>query len=155
VHRLLERFPDGDGAALAGRVDAEAREEARRRGIDEEAVARDAGAIVRRFEEGPLAPRLAALSVLVREMPVLWRNESGFFKGIVDFVYRDGDGTIVVADWKTDADSGEALARHAAQIRRYASALRMALALDRDPRGELWMVRTGEVLEVPREEGRP
>lgn len=154
VHRLLERFSDGGGAGLVARVEAEAREEARRRGMDAEAVAREAGAIVRRFEEGPLAPRFSALRVVAREMPLLWRDEEGLFKGVVDFVYRDGDGTIAVADWKTDADADEALERYAAQIRRYARALRTALALERDPRGELWMVRTGEVLEVPREEER-
>ncbi len=153
VHRLLERFAGG-GGGLAARVDAEAREEARRRGIDAEAVAREAGDLVRRFEEGPLASRFLALAVLAREMPLLWRDGTGLSKGVVDFVYRDSDGTIVVADWKTDADAGEALARYAPQIRSYARALRAVLALDRGPRGELWMLRTGEVLEVPGDEER-
>jgi ATP-dependent exoDNAse (exonuclease V) beta subunit len=79
--------------------------------------------------------------------------------GTIDLVYRDpGNGDWVVVDFKTDAvrDERELEARvsnYARQGAGYRRALREGLALERDPRLELWFLALDRCL-VPVEEVR-
>jgi ATP-dependent helicase/nuclease subunit A len=103
-----------------------------------------------------LLARLAALGahVLGREVPLLAPPRDGegptlARTGQVDLCYRDpADGMLVVADYKTDrdVDAAAARARHGPQLREYVGVL--ADALGRPVRGELWLVRSGEIVGV-------
>jgi ATP-dependent exoDNAse (exonuclease V) beta subunit len=78
----------------------------------------------------------------------------GFVSGAIDLVYRDpGDDRLVVADWKSDRVESEVeiaqrTSIYGAQVRSYAAALRAALALDYEPRAELWFLHPGRVAVV-------
>lgn len=72
--------------------------------------------------------------------------------GSVDLVYRDLDGSVVVADWKTDTVADPlALERRVAiytpQLRAYASALADAWSLARPPRCQLWFLAEDRLVE--------
>jgi ATP-dependent exoDNAse (exonuclease V) beta subunit len=156
VHALLE----------AGRLDAAAADGPLERAVtmaalpgEREAALAHARSVWRRFADGPLAPRLAALAphVVARELPV-WlapaaadaAGPAGFVAGAIDLLYRDpASGQLVVADYKTDAVGGADLAgyaqRYAAQGEYYARAVQQALGLAAKPRFELWFLAAGEV----------
>ena len=70
--------------------------------------------------------------------------------GVLDLLYRDADGSIVVADYKTDrnADPREAAERYAPQLALYAETVRRALNLGASPRAEIWLLRTGEAVPI-------
>jgi ATP-dependent helicase/nuclease subunit A len=115
--------------------------------LDAEEGREEAESVLRLFEGSPLAARLATLDVLGREVPMLLGEDGLLWHGSIDLLYRDRDGTIVVADYKTDASDDGAIARHGGQLGVYARAVRRALPHAR-VRAELWMLRTGRVLEV-------
>jgi ATP-dependent helicase/nuclease subunit A len=130
VHARLERFAVADLAAA-----------------DE--LAPEANAILREFAASPLASRLATLEVLGREVPLLFEEDRRTrWSGTIDLLYREPDGTIVVADYKTDASLDGALERHREQLRVYAEGVRRAIPGSR-VRAELWMLRHGAVIAEP------
>ncbi len=106
---------------------------------------------LRRLES--IAPRVVA-----RELPVLVpaREGSGvvgFLAGAVDLVYRDDDGTLVVADYKTDAVGDPAVLAqrielYRPQLEAYADALTAAFALEVRPRRELWFLAADRIVEL-------
>ena len=124
---------------------------------------------VERLVASPLFARLRALrpAVLARELPLLAEasvatggtgsSGNGALDGIVgtlDLLYRDpADGEIVVADFKTDEIGLEAtaaavaakLAHYRPQLELYGRAVQSALALDRPPRLELWLLAADAV----------
>jgi ATP-dependent helicase/nuclease subunit A len=119
-------------------------------------VLASAATILRDFRASTLPERLAALwpKVVARELPVLAPLEAEGplapvhgLRGVVDLVWRDEDGGLVVVDWKTGraGDLDQLVERHGRQLAAYARALRLALALPREPRRELWFVARGEV----------
>jgi ATP-dependent helicase/nuclease subunit A len=125
-------------ARLAGVPAAEASGEA----------ASQAAALMAAFDASPLAGRLAALDVLGREVPVLMAEGTARWRGVIDLIYREPSGAVVVADYKTDASSDGASARHGPQLAVYMTAVARAMpgAL---VRAELWMLRTGEIIPLP------
>ncbi|MCU0230274.1 MAG: PD-(D/E)XK nuclease family protein [Acidobacteria bacterium] len=100
--------------------------------------------------------------VLGREVPLLAAPDgdgedqpTGAWVGTIDLLYRDGNGGLVVADYKTDAlpeplepeysaARDEAVARYRPQLERYLAAL-AALFPDPPPRAELWFLEAGRV----------
>jgi ATP-dependent helicase/nuclease subunit A len=97
-------------------------------------------------------------NVLGREVPLLAppRGTTGptlALTGQIDLLYRDPrDGSLVVADYKTDhvgspAELVERCAEHAAQLSAYAVVL--AEALGAPVRAELWFLRAGRIEPVP------
>jgi ATP-dependent exoDNAse (exonuclease V) beta subunit len=123
---------------------------ARLAGIEVDAVGPagdEADAILAAFRRTPLASRLASARVLGREVPILLAEAGAAWRGAIDLVYRDDDGSIVVADFKTDSSDEGALARYGEQVRAYARAVRRALP-DERVRAEIWMLRTGRVLSA-------
>ena len=121
-----------------------------------------------RLARSPLLARLRALrpSVLARELPLLADLPSDCeagasaldgIVGTLDLLYRDpASGEVVVADFKTDeipeeqveAAIAAKVARYRPQLELYGRAVQSAMALDRPPRLELWLlaVDTVEVL---------
>lgn len=126
---------------------------------EEEQAVEAAAGLLKDLEGSALLERLAEIApgILARELPVLLPppGESGpvgYVSGLVDLLYRDpADGTVVVADFKTDdVAHEEALQRRTAAYARqgqvYVRALRQAFRLPRDPRFELWFLRGDRVV---------
>jgi ATP-dependent exoDNAse (exonuclease V) beta subunit len=107
----------------------------------------EAETVLRLFDGSPLAGRLATLQILGREVPMLLGEDGARWHGAIDLLYRDRDGAIVVLDYKTDASDDGAIARHREQLGVYVRAVRRAMP-DERVRAELWMLRSGRVLEV-------
>ena len=106
----------------------------------------ETGRIVDEILRSPLPARLSSLSILGREVPLLFRDGQGVtWSGVCDLVYRDEDGGIVVADYKTERLEEEprsAAERYRAQMLVYVEALRRALPAE-TVRGEIIFVRPG------------
>ena len=147
LHRLLEVWDGADEASFDAALVPLAREEARQEGLlaaTVEAAAREIGAA---FLASDLARLFGARSKIGREVPLLLRDDEGrLYRGSIDLLYEDEDGTVVVADYKTDDENDEVAlgARYGEQCRIYAEAARQALGLAQPPRRELWMLRSGQ-----------
>ena len=93
--------------------------------------------------------------MLARELPLLLPpgdDAVGSIVGTADLVYRE-DGRLVVADYKTDAVSGEDEIQGRAdgyrpQLELYASALEEALELDHPPLMELWFLDADRIVRL-------
>ncbi len=127
-------------------------------GLDPESRAR-AAQLAERFVGSPLAARLHGLAgrLIGREVPLLLAPEEGrdpsvgCVVGNIDLLYRDEDGEVVVADYKTDAVRGaDALAArsqaYAGQGQVYVRAVQAALGLAEPPRFELWFLDAGRIV---------
>jgi ATP-dependent helicase/nuclease subunit A len=156
VHAALERWEFKGGDSLKALLETEAAravesggaaasEELRRR------VLAEAGEIVEGFLRSALPSRLASVEVLGREVPILYRESSEgspetTWLGACDLLYRDTDGTIVVADYKTDRvkeEAAEEAAKYRDQMSLYLRAVQAAMPNKRT-RAEILFVRTGE-----------
>jgi ATP-dependent helicase/nuclease subunit A len=115
-----------------------------------EAVGAMATEIIERFEGSPLASRLASMEVLGREIPILLHDAAGsLWRGSIDLLARDPDGTLVVVDYKTDAEAEGAIERHRAQLSVYAESVHKSVPGCR-VRAEVWMLRHGTFFEAVR-----
>jgi ATP-dependent exoDNAse (exonuclease V) beta subunit len=151
VHRLLEGWDGADRTWLAKRIPALCAQHAEEQ-IDARALEAAVQAVLGGFVNSALAGRLAKLDCVARELPLLFddRSDDGsIYRGSIDLVYRDPDGHLVVVDYKTDheLDAGVLRERHAAQLGVYARALAAALKLEQRPRAELWLLRSGTIVE--------
>jgi ATP-dependent helicase/nuclease subunit A len=141
ARRAAERLAGDDRGT--GRGDAAAT------GLARETIA-ETGAIVEAFLATDLPARLASATILGREIPVLHQDGDGaIWRGYCDLVYRDAEGWIVVADYKTDRIDGdasfaEAVRRYRPQIETYRRALTRALQ-GPGVRSEILFLRTGRV----------
>jgi len=107
----------------------------------------EAETVLRLFAGSPLAARWARLEIRGREVPMLLGEDGARWHGTIDLLYRDRDGSLVVADYKTDTSDDGAIARHGEQLRVYVRAVRRAMPTER-VRAELWMLRSGRILAV-------
>jgi ATP-dependent helicase/nuclease subunit A len=151
VHAALERWDPRSGTPAAAGLRDLALRAAAEHGADPDAVEGEAREALDAFAASPLAARLRSVEVLGREVPVLLREPDGTtVAGFLDLLYRDTDGTVVVADYKTDRAlaADEAEKRYGAQLGAYAETVRRAMRLPSPPRTELWLVRRGEILLV-------
>jgi len=113
-----------------------------------EAVAAEVRAILARFEGSPLSKRLASLEEICREIPILYQDPGGtLWRGSIDLLGREPDGTLVVIDYKTDAELEGAAARREPQLAVYVDAVSKAVPGSR-VRAELWMLRHGQAISV-------
>jgi ATP-dependent helicase/nuclease subunit A len=129
VHRVLEWIPFEDGAPEGAA--AMARALGPTFGLDEEA-ARRAGEHLARALALPVMARARRASRLWRELP-LWIPEDGaLVEGVVDLVFEE-EGGLVVVDYKTDhvadADALAQAAHHAPQLQVYGRGLAQATGL--------------------------
>jgi ATP-dependent helicase/nuclease subunit A len=124
VHRILQWIPL-DEPERAGPMAAAL---APSFGLDPEAAQR-AGAAARNALALPVMQRARAAARLWRELPVWLPQEGDLIEGVVDLVFEE-DGGLVVVDYKTDhVAAGQALAQaahHAPQLQLYGRALALA-----------------------------
>jgi ATP-dependent helicase/nuclease subunit A len=126
VHRVLEWAPLGpegpDAAAAAALALAPAF------GLDRPAAER-AAAAVRRVLELPLLARARAASRIWRELPLVFPDGDALVEGVVDLLFEE-DGGLVVVDYKTDEVTDEQAidqaAHHAPQLQLYGRGLAQA-----------------------------
>ena len=76
-----------------------------------------------------------------------------FLAGAVDLVYRDPDGALVVADYKTDAVADQTAIEerthiYEAQVDAYGRILRVALGLEEDLHTELWFLAADKIVRL-------
>ncbi len=161
VHAALERWEFGNGETLKTLLETEAARAAESEGPAASGpeilrrVRDEAGEILEGFLRSPLPARLAAVEVLGREVPLLFRDPpedpaETTWLGACDLLYRDADGTIVVADYKTDRLEGEPAeeaARYRDQMSLYLRAVRAAMP-DEKARAEILFVRTGRSVPI-------
>jgi ATP-dependent exoDNAse (exonuclease V) beta subunit len=127
VHAVLQRVDLASGADL----DHLAALEARRRGLDDrEAEIRE---LARSALSTSVVREAAAAEVVHREVPVTAGIDGGGVEGVVDLLFIDEDGRLVVVDYKTDAldrvdEVPTAAERYELQIGAYALALSQVLA---------------------------
>jgi ATP-dependent helicase/nuclease subunit A len=148
MHRLLERWNGKDERRLRERL-VELASSAE--------LKREAEAVLDAFLASPLAARFREIEIIGREVPMLMRSEEGqLYRGSIDLLYRDGEGRPVVADYKSDSDADETQLRerYGEQLRIYATAIGLALEMPDPPRAELWMLRSGKIIDVTVEDGR-
>ena len=154
VHRALEAWDGADAEALALFAKRLAGEVAREEAVDAARLRAEVQGILGSFLGSELAALRAGLDVLGREVPLLAPSGDGpAWRGSIDLLYREADGSVVVADYKTDRDDGDdtLAARYGGQLAIYADAVRRGLGLPAPPRRELWLLRSGRrlVLEDP------
>ncbi len=126
---------------------------------ERDAAAERASALLTRAFSAGLVARLRALGphILARELPVLLpppdsdTGAAAYVAGTIDLLYQHPDGTLVVADYKTDQMEGAELTARAAvyatQGAAYTRAVQEALGLPQAPRFELWFLAAGEVVD--------
>jgi ATP-dependent helicase/nuclease subunit A len=154
AHDALERWDFRDAATLRRLAREGAARAAPRAGVDPILLQREADALVDALLATDLPAYLAARDVLARELPLLFQDADGTaWSGTIDLLYRDPDGRIVIADYKTDrAPDAAARARYRAQLAVYARAVARAFADEPSPDAELIFVRTGQRERLPRED---
>jgi ATP-dependent helicase/nuclease subunit A len=154
IHRRLEGWT-GEAASAsrppspADEIEALATLAAEEADVPAERVLAEAREVLSAFRASPLAARLASVDAVGRELPMLYRSPDGAaWRGTIDLLYRDVEGRLVVADFKTDRESDESVLRerYGKQLAVYADAVREALELTERPRTELWLLRSGRVV---------
>jgi ATP-dependent exoDNAse (exonuclease V) beta subunit len=146
LHDALERWDFADAAGLRELVQRGAQGVAADETLAVADLEREALALAEAILASDLPARLAALDVLGRELPVLWRDPDGTaWNGTIDLLYRDTDGRLVVADYKTDrAPDDGARSRYRAQLAAYARGVARAFPGEATPALELVWLRTGQ-----------
>ncbi len=143
VHQALERW-DPDREDLPPVLDSHGEDPCPQDG-------EEVRELLDRFARGPLEKKLRDVRILGRELPMLLMNENGRrWRGVIDLLYQDADGNLVVADYKTDAGLTEEQARerYRDQLRVYGETVRRAAGLERPVGLELWMIRDGRIVPV-------
>ncbi len=148
MHRLLERWDGEDERRLRGMLAEMA---------DGEELRRESEAVLDAFLASPLAERFREIEIIGRELSMLMRSKGGrLYRGSIDLLYRNGEGEPVVADYKSDSDADESRLRerYGEQLQIYAAAVGLALDLPAPARAELWMLRSGKIIDVTARDGR-
>lgn len=146
LHDALERWDFRDPASLRELVLRGSESVAADESLPAADLARDAVSLVEALLATDLPARLARVDVLGRELPVLWRDPDGTaWNGTIDLLYRDTDGRLVVADYKTDrAPDESARVRYRAQLAAYARGVARIFPGEPAPALELVWLRTGQ-----------
>lgn len=147
VHRFLEAWNGVEEEDVAlRRLAALARSAAAELGCSSADVESEASDAIDAFLRSPLAGRFRAIQPLAKEVPALLAGDDSAWRGTIDLIYRDGEGAIIVADFKTDRERhDDAVAAYRAQLHVYREAVRRALRLPQAPACELWWLRQGRI----------
>lgn len=152
VHRLLERWDfSREPSECLSWIDSVV-ESVLRSGeqVDASAVTASVRELLVSFTQSDLYRRLAMAEILGREVPLLmpW-GERQVMEGVIDVIYRL-DGTVWVADYKTDAIEAERAAawaeRYRVQAQVYKEAVRGSLHVE--PRFHCLFLRCGVAVEL-------
>ena len=145
LHDALERWDFRDADALGALIASAAARIAARESLAAEDLERDARALADTILASDLPGFLAGVDVVGRELPVLFRDPDGTaWSGTIDLLYRDTDGRLVVADYKTDRVPDDAARAHyRAQLSTYARGVARVFPGEPEPALELVWLRTG------------
>jgi ATP-dependent helicase/nuclease subunit A len=146
VHEALERWDFRDRGVLAAQLEAAVTRVSRDAALDPEAVQTGARVVIDGLLTSELPGYLASSQILGRELPLLFEDGDGrAWSGTLDLLYRDPDGRLVVADYKTDREPGpETTERYRGQLEIYARGVALAFPEAPPPAKELLYVRTGQ-----------
>jgi ATP-dependent exoDNAse (exonuclease V) beta subunit len=149
VHRLLEVWDLRDQRSLRADLAGMARRVAEEESAEAADVQREAAEVLDAFLASELPSRMQAVTILGREVPLLFQDAAGSsWWGKIDLVYRDSDGRVVVADFKTDREIDLVADRYAPQLAVYAAGVQRAMGLPRPVTAELWLLRYGRRLTL-------
>jgi ATP-dependent helicase/nuclease subunit A len=151
VHRLLEGWGGADPELLERRLPRACKEAAEQLNLPIRALKKEVTAVFAGFTGSRLIQWLDRIEQLGTELPVIVRRDDGrAYRGSIDLLYRDPEGQLVVADYKTDreVDHDQLREKYEDQLGVYAEAVAKACGLDTAVRAELWVLRTGERLAV-------
>ena len=127
VHRILEWVPLAEPERVRGMAEALAPSF----GLDASAAERAASAAERALAL-PVMQRARAATRIWRELPLWFPEGAELLEGVIDLVFEEDDGLVIV-DYKTDGIAAEqALAQaahHAPQLQLYGRGLAQALGL--------------------------
>ncbi len=145
LHDALERWDFRDPAALFALVGSAARHIAAEQSLVADPLERDARLLAEVVIASDLPAHLARVEIVGRELPILFRDPDGTaWSGTIDLLYRDTDGRLVVADYKTDrAPDAAARAHYHAQLSTYARGVARIFPSEPDPVLELVWLRSG------------
>jgi ATP-dependent helicase/nuclease subunit A len=145
VHEVLERWnfrePDEARAFAAGA----GQRAARATGADAVSVVAATREVLDAFLGTDLPAYLASLDVVGREVPFLLDDKGVRWSGTIDLIYRQPDGGLVVADYKTDREIPDQVPEsYRDQLSVYSQAVGRAFPDQAKPLCELLYVRGGE-----------
>jgi ATP-dependent helicase/nuclease subunit A len=147
VHQVLERWDFRDRKRLGDLIGAAAVQSARTKGVEPDSVRSETRDVIDRLMQSGLADYLASVEILGREVPFLLREDAESWSGTIDLIYRDREGALVVADYKTDREiRDETTGRYHEQLTVYARAVARAFPAESDPLREILYVREGKRL---------
>jgi ATP-dependent exoDNAse (exonuclease V) beta subunit len=143
VHDALEAWDFRDIQALRERIQAAVIKACQNEIVAPETVLGEAEAVIETMLAGEIPRYLASREILGRELPMLFEDKGGqAWNGTLDLLYRDPDGQLVIADYKTDRDPEPD--RHREQLEVYAKGIALAFPDEPPPAMELLYLRTGE-----------
>jgi ATP-dependent helicase/nuclease subunit A len=142
---VLERWDFRDAGALRTLIEASARRAASDESVRPSCVEAEALDVSDHWLASGLSAYLASVDVIGRELPILYRDEHGVaWSGTIDLLYRDPDGRLVVADYKSDSrPDDERRARYRAQLSTYARGVARIFPDEPEPLLELIWLREG------------
>jgi ATP-dependent helicase/nuclease subunit A len=145
LHDALERWDFRDAEALLALVGSAAKRIAADEALSADQLEREARTLAESVLASDLPAQLASVEILGRELPILFRDPDGtVWSGTIDLLYRDSDGRLVVADYKTDRAPDEAARAHyRAQLSTYARGVARVFPGERAPALELVWLRSG------------
>ncbi|MEW5783739.1 MAG: UvrD-helicase domain-containing protein [Bacillota bacterium] len=106
--------------------------------------------LVRNALAHPLLTRVRCSDLILRELPFMLNLDGELIEGIIDLLFREERGLVVV-DYKTDADTGEAHAQRWERYRRQGQVYALAVSeITGEPVSEVsfLFVRRGEVKQI-------
>ena len=146
LHEVLERWDFRNHAVALRLLRAAVARVCRNDGGEPAELERHSLAVLNSLQESELPAYLASVEVVGRELPLLFRDRDGTaWSGTIDLLYRDPDGRLVVADYKTDREPESATReRYRAQLEVYARGVARAFPNAAPPALELLYLRSGE-----------
>ncbi len=144
LHDAFERWDFRDPRTLEGLVEFAARRVAADESLDADLLVRESRALAAEIAASELPGYLASINVLGRELPISFRDGDTAWNGTIDLLYRDTDGRLVVADYKSDrAPDDAARAHYREQLSTYARGVALAFPGEPEPALELIWLRSG------------
>ena len=146
LHEVLERWDFRSRAVALRLLRAAVTRVCRNDGGEPAELERHSLAVLNSLLESELPAYLASVEVVGRELPLLFKDQDGTaWSGTIDLLYRDPDGRLVVADYKTDREpESGARERYRAQLEVYARGVAGAFPNAAPPALELLYLRSGE-----------
>jgi ATP-dependent helicase/nuclease subunit A len=146
LHEVLERWDFRNAEAATRLLHGAVARVCRDARIDPKELEGQAAQVLRSLVESDLPSYLSGVEVLGRELPLLFEDAEGrAWSGTIDLLYRETDGRLVVADYKTDqAPAHEIQELYREQLEVYGRGIARAFPRAEPPALELIHLRSGE-----------